>query len=164
MVRNEQEVGQSMKTKILIGICIIILGLLIKVVNAEAPEVPLQEQSPAEIVRYFTSLYGSDYDLVMSVLSCESNFRMVQGDGGKSYGHGQYFKETFTRHSKALGEELIYESSFDQLKLISFDYSYSEAYRKEWTTYRAIINGGTYIFTDKNGVTHTVNCQLKDWS
>jgi hypothetical protein len=148
---------------ILIGLCFIALGLSVKVSNAEAPQVPLQEQSSAEIVRHFTNLYGSDYDLVMSVLFCESNFRMVPGDGGKSYGHAQYFKETFTRHSKALGEDLNYESSFDQLKLISFDYSYSEAYRKEWTTYRAIQNGGTYIFTDRNGITHTVKCQLKDW-
>lgn len=140
-----------------------LISTYINPASASAPSIPLQEQTPAEIIRYFTSLYGSDYDLVMSVLSCESGFRMVEGDGGRSYGHAQYFLETFTRHSKALGETLNYESSFDQLKLISFSFSHSEAYRREWTTYRAIQNGGTYIFTDRNGITHTVKCNLRDW-
>ena len=111
MVWNEQEVGAIMIKKILIGLCFIGLGLILKVANAEAPEVPLQEQSTSEIVGYFTNLYGSDYDLVMSVLFEESGFRMVCGDNGKSCGVAQYNKDTFIRHSKALGEELDYESS-----------------------------------------------------
>lgn len=130
---------------------------------ATAPSVPLQEQTPAEIVNHFSQLYGSDYDLVMSVISCESNFKMVPGDGGKSFGVAQYNKDTFKRHSEALGEVLTYESMFDQLKLISFAYGHSEAYKNEWTTYRAIKNGGTYTFTDRYGKTHTARCSLRDW-
>lgn len=150
--------------KIKIIICLVIVSsLFISPVNAKAPKKELSEYTTPELVEHFTNIYGSDYDLTMSVLFCESNFRMVSGDNGRSFGVAQYNKDTFIRHSRLLGEDLTYSSIFDQLKLVSFAMGQSEAIKREWTTYRAIKNGGIYIFTDKKGKTHKVSCKLQDW-
>ena len=85
-----------------------------------APSIALADSDTNVIASYYSDLYGSDYNLVMSVLDCESDFRMVPGDGGRSFGIGQFSKETFARHSKLLGENLDYYSKHDQIKLVAY--------------------------------------------
>ena len=46
---------------------------------------------------------------------------------------------------KDFGEDLNYESQFDQIKLASWSLS-QEKYAREWSIYRAIKNGGKYSF------------------
>ena len=46
--------------------------------------------------------------------------------------------------SKKLGEELDFNSSHDQIKLLSW--SIANGYGRNWTAWRAIQNGGTYSF------------------
>lgn len=128
-----------------------------------APSVPITEASVNVMVAYYSDLYGSDYNLVMSVLDCESDFRMVSGDGGRSFGIGQFSKETFARHSKLLGESLDYYSKHDQAKLVSYIYSLGRNdLMREWSTYVAIERGGEYSFwSSVNNRHYTVQCSYQ---
>jgi hypothetical protein len=64
------------------------------------------------------------------------------------------------RMSKIYGEELDYDSQFDQLKLGIYALSKPELAR-EWSTYVAIKKGGTYSFYSKQlKQNFTVKCRL----
>ena len=134
MVRNESEVGHDMKTKIFIGVCIIILGLLLKIANAEAPERTLEQYSHKELVEYFATLYGANTAQLEAVIKCESNWRpTVYGDGGHAYGLLQFHKPTFDRWAKQMGEELDYYSAYDSIKLGAWAFSKGIKYQDDWT-------------------------------
>lgn len=110
----------------------------------EIPELPYTMQ-----IDYFANLYGADSSIVKKVVECESQWNEdALGDGGRSYGLGQFQKQTWNalvdEYQKQYNEELNYKSSHDQLKLLTF--SISEGHGSHWTAYRAIKNGGTYKF------------------
>lgn len=134
-----------MKLKSLIGLMLLLpLVAFAKPVTTSDLEIP--EQSYTMQIDYFADLYGSDSSIVKKVVQCESQYNPTAlGDGGRSKGIAQFQEETFTRMSKILGEELDYHSSHDQLKLLSFAMSRPELAR-EWTSWRAIQNGGKYSF------------------
>lgn len=137
MVRNEQEVGQSMKKfiiSIIIGLCFIALGLLVKISNAEAPERLLSEYSSKELVEYFSTLYGANTSQLEAVIMCESGWRpTVYGDGGHAYGLLQFHKPTFDMWAKQIGEPMDYYSSFDQIKMGAW--AFSKGYTSHWTCF-----------------------------
>lgn len=128
-----------------------------------APSIALADSDTNVMASYYSDLYGSDYNLVMSVLDCESDFRMVPGDGGRSFGIGQFSKETFARHSKLLGENLDYYSKHDQIKLVAYIFSLERKdLMREWSTYVAIERGGEYSFwSSVNNRHYTIQCSYQ---
>ena len=119
-----------------------------------SPELPLEKQ-----VELFTLVYGGDVELNKKVIGCESSWNVqAKGDGHSSKGIAQFQLESFNRMSKAFGEKLDYNSSYDQLKL--FTWAMNNGYAKEWTAYRAVKNGGIYSFYSKQLKKHfTVTCR-----
>lgn len=104
-------------------------------------------------VVYFSKLYNTNPALVSKVMECESNGKQsAVGDYGLSRGVMQFQKETFNRLSKLMGEELNYNSSFDQIKLATW--AIANGHGSNWTAYRAIMNGGSYTFYSR---------QLQQW-
>jgi len=119
------------------------------------------EPTIPELINRFALEYGVDHNLALSVAKCESGLKpTTSGDGGKANGVFQYWKPTFERHSKEFGEELNYESPYDQIKLAMW--AFSKGYAREWTTYRAIQNGGVYSFYSRSlGKHFTVRCKIE---
>ena len=139
----------SIKNLILSLTLITSLLVLPTKVIAEPIEIPLVVSLTVEQqVEYFAKLYGADVSLVSKVMECESggNHKAI-GDSGLSKGVFQYQRSTFERHEKLLGEDLNYQSSYDQIKLASF--AIANGMGNEWTAYRAIQNGGKYSFYSK---------------
>jgi len=148
-----------MKLDKIIMACVIVslLGFPAKAIAEPlviSPELPLEKQ-----VELFTLVYGGDVELNKKVIKCESNGKQTAvGDSGLSRGIAQFQKPTFDRLSKKFGEELNYNSSYDQLKLMVW--SIANGYGSNWTAYRAIKNGGTYSFYSKQLKKHfTVTCR-----
>lgn len=146
-------------TKTIVCLCMMIslLGFPAKVISEPlkiSEELPLEKQ-----VELFTLVYGGDAELNKKVIRCESGWDVkADGDGGISLGVAQFQLESFNRMSKAFGEKLDYNSSYDQLKL--FVWAMNNGYAREWTAYRAIKNGGTYSFYSKQLGRHfTVYCK-----
>lgn len=148
----------------------IILGLTLIISLLVSPTKTIAE--PVEIVNpvnlsldeqivYFSNLYQVDVSLVRKVIECESGFsNTVVGDSGLSRGIFQFQRSTFYRMAKILGEDLNYESQYDQLKLGIYAMSKPELAR-EWTSYVAIQKGGTYSFYSRQlGKSFIVRCSL----
>lgn len=119
------------------------------------------EVSYEVLVENFTLLYGGNVSLNKAIIGCESQWNpRALGDGGRSYGLFQYQKASFDRMAKAFGEELDYYSPYDQIKLGVW--SINNGYASEWTSFRAIQNGGKYSFYSKQlGKSFTVYCSIK---
>lgn len=125
----------------------------------EIKETPVLDLSIDEQINHYAALYGTEGSLIKKMVKCESEFKTTAlGDGGRAYGLMQYHKASFERHAKLFGEELDYYSSHDQIKLGSW--AVANGYGREWTSYRAIQNGGTYSFYSKLLKQHyTVVCR-----
>lgn len=126
---------------------------------------PLEIVSPADMtiegqINYYSEIYDVDSGIINKVIQCESRgSQSAVGDSGLSRGIAQFQKPTFINLSNKLGEELDYNSSHDQIKLLVW--SIANGYGSNWTAYRAIKNGGTYSFYSKQlGKSFTVKCQL----
>jgi hypothetical protein len=115
---------------------------------------PLEIVNPVDLtvyeqVEYFTNIYGGDTSINNKIMYCESrgNHGAVS-DGGRSNGIMQFQKPTFDWMEKEFygeyQEHLNYKSSLDQIKL--FTWAMSKGYGRNWTAYRAIMNGGKYSF------------------
>lgn len=163
---------------------LIVTGLLIGlaystvITRAEAPfmereqaEIKTVELSLEEYIEKYTTQFGSDTAVVKKVCECESHMgKTWLGDllNGiyLAIGPFQYHSETWTRHAKlyeaVYHEKLDRNSMHDQAKLASYIFSLdNENLKREWTTYRAIKNGGTYsFFSKKLGKQFTVECKL----
>ena len=114
-----------------------------------------------EQVAYFSDLYGGNTQIALKVMGCESSGDSNSiGDGGRSRGVFQFQKSTFLRMEKAFGEKLNYNSTLDQIKLATWALSKKE-YASEWSTYRAIVNGGKYSFYSRQLQRHfIVRCKI----
>lgn len=117
------------------------------------------ELTVEEQINYYSKLYNTDSNLVSKVIQCESKgSNTAVGDGGLSRGIAQFQKPTFINLSNKLGEELDYTSSHDQIKLTVW--SIANGYGRNWTAYRALMNGGTYSFYSNQLKQHfTVVCR-----
>lgn len=112
-------------------------------VSAEAPE---REMTLKETVSYYAQVNGVDPNLALSMMMCESEGKQgAIGDGTHAVGIFQYWPETWKRHStKYFGEVLDRKSTIDQAKVATAAIAGGDA--KEWTSYRALKNGGSYTF------------------
>ena len=132
------------KKTILLCVIVSLLAFSTKVI-AEPVEIKTPNLTIEQQITYFSELYGADTDIVEKVIQCESRGKVdAVGDSGRSIGIAQFQKPTFKMLSDKLGEELDFNSSHDQIKLLSW--SIANGYGKNWTAYRAIQNGGTYSF------------------
>jgi hypothetical protein len=114
-----------------------------------------------EQIYYFSNLYQVDVSLIRKVIECESggNHSSI-GDNNLSRGILQFQRATFQRMAKLYGEDLNYESQYDQLKLGIYALSKPELAR-EWTSYVSIMKGGEYSFYSKQLEKYfTVRCKL----
>lgn len=113
-----------------------------------------------EQIVYYSQMYNTDNGIISKIIQCESQGKQsAVGDNGLSRGIAQFQKPTFTSLSKLMGEELDYNSSNDQIKLMVW--SIANGYGRNWTTYRALKNGGTYSFySNQLGRYYTVYCKL----
>lgn len=101
--------------------------------------------------------FGAPEAELMDVGRCESNFKNISGDGGASFGPFQYNKNTFNSFAKEMGEKLDYKNPEHQAKLTAWVFKHRPQYKRHWTTWRALQNGGVYTFTAK-GKKYTVKC------
>jgi hypothetical protein len=152
----------TLKNTILVLLLLPLVVLMPKPVIAE----PIEIVNPLELTRdgkiqYFSTLYGANINIVKKVIECESGGEhKTVGDSGYSRGIFQFQKSTFYRMAKIFGEELDYNSEYDQLKLGIWAMSKPELAR-EWTTYVAIQKGGSYSFYSRQLDKHfTVVCKL----
>lgn len=133
-------------------VLLLITSLLVTPQRTISVEPKIQETSPQEQAEFFAQQYGVDSLLVKKIIKCESRWDInAEGDSGLSNGIAQFQKSTFERMEKEFVKDyrhdLDYNSSFDQIKLLS--YAISKGWGNEWTAYRAIKNGGTYSFCSK---------------
>lgn len=152
-----------MKLKITIVSFVLLFSLLGFPSKDYAEELSINPQllTIEQQIVYFSTLYGADSNIVLKVMECESGGNhQVTGDGGRSNGIFQFQRSTFNRMEKILGEDLNYDSQFDQVKLASFALSKPELAR-EWSSFRSIKNGGKYSFWSNQMQRHyTVYCKL----
>ena len=134
----------KLKIKILVCVVVSLLAFSTKAI-ADPVDIKTSDLTIEQQVTYFSELYGADTDIVEKVIQCESRGIVnAIGDSGRSIGIAQFQKPTFLMLSKKLGEELDFNSSHDQIKLLSW--SIANGYGRNWTSYVAIKNGGTYSF------------------
>tara|TARA_R110000868_G_scaffold148726_2_gene370838 strand:+ start:291 stop:815 length:525 start_codon:yes stop_codon:yes gene_type:complete len=129
------------------------------------PEIMVENEidtmSPIELVDYVTGQYNAPQELIEKITMCESshNFNAVH-DSGKGVGITGFQRQTFEDWKVTFNRpDLVYESNFDQLVLMSLAFNAGEKYRDAWTTYVAYQNGGEYRFTDRKGVKHIARCK-----
>lgn len=115
---------------------------------AQAPVRGINEYTTQELVEYHAEQYGASSKTLSSMVACESGGRQeVKGDGGNAHGTMQIWSDTWKRFTKEMGEDLDINSQSDQIKVGAWAITHNHG--NEWTTYRAIQNGGTYTFYSK---------------
>jgi len=100
---------------------------------------------------YLTAMqFGQDPTLISKIMMCESGGIVASHDGGRGVNvtgiHDNTFNYWLPKYEKDTGETLDITSTYDQLKMMSWAFSKGDTYRRQWTTYRAYKNGGTYTF------------------
>ncbi len=116
--------------------------------------------SPSEYAEQYALQYGVDPKILKKVMQCESggNIHTKAGDGGRAKGVMQFHEPTFLGYEKKLGIDLDYMSYEDQIHLAA--YMISKGQGNQWTTYRALMNGGSYTFFYKQEQRYiTVYCK-----
>jgi|SRR6187551_677047 len=115
--------------------------------QADKPIVPPTVQ---EMIQEIAPKFGQDPELIAKISYCESHFKDVIHDGGHGKGVTGIHKKTFDywliAYTKETGETLNYDSSYDQIKMMSWAFSKGDKYRNQWSTYVAYMEGGTYSF------------------
>lgn len=148
-------------------LCVLAVLALIPAIALSDDAPPIQQVvapievtlSPVEYADKYATQYQIDSRVFKKVMWCESNNDPnAVGDSGKAKNVLQFHEQTFVSYAKKIGGILDYDSYHDQIKVGAYMFSIGQA--RQWTTYRAIMNGGIYIFTDSKGITHTVKCKL----
>lgn len=147
--------------KTIIGLLIVCSLLGYNPQSTTSAELKITDLPVAMQIEHFANLYGADVSVVKAVVRCESGGdHKSKGDSGFSKGIAQFQKSTFYRMAKLKGEDLNYESQFDQIKLLSYAMANPDLAR-EWSTFRAIKNGGTYSFYSRQlKKSFTVKCRV----
>lgn len=140
------------------------VGALVFARPAGSTYIPIDPRtlSPKEVITYYSNLYGADEALLLKMAECESNFNPnALGDGNRARGVFQYHEGTFNRYAKVFGQELDYHSAHDQALLTAWLAVNKPEALNEWTSYRAIKNGGKYSFYSRLLQKHfVVYCSL----
>lgn len=155
------------KYRILIVILAFVLAMPFSILKASAAEAPIV-QNPIDIrdmpiddiIAYWANYYNYPSNVLQQVMTCESQGEAAtKGDDGQSVGIFQIQQETWNRFTKEMGVTLDRDSSFDQAEVAA--YAFSHGHGDDWTTYRAIENGGTYTFYYKlEQRMYTVTCKM----
>jgi len=159
-----------MLKRIIIIVILILLSVVAKanidVKNQEVIEVAYieKEKTVDEMIFEIAPLFNQDPFLIKKIIYCESSGKISSHDGGRGTNitgiHDTTFDYWLKEYTKETGETLNKDSSYDQIKMMSFAFSLGEDYRRQWTTYRAYINGGTYTFySSLMGRTYTSTCK-----
>lgn len=132
--------------------------------TASASIIIPKEKTIEEMVLEIAPRFGQDPALISKISWCESHHEVKVHDGGYGVGVTGIHKKTFEgwlpKYKADTGETLNYDSSYDQLKMMSWAFSKGESYRDDWTTYVAYTKGGTYSFYSKLLKGHfTVYCK-----
>lgn len=138
---------------------ILLVSLFAFRVDAEAPD-DQRELTVEETVAHYAYINNVDQRLVLSMMKCESEGKQgAVGDGTHAVGIFQYWPETWNRHSNKYGKKLDRNSFKDQAELATW--AVANGMGREWTSYRAIMNGGSYTFFYKlQNKKITVYCDL----
>lgn len=152
--------------KLLIVLGIGYLAFSVQKLYAQAPDLPPEAVTPtfSETLADLAKQNDVSLALLKAVMRCESGGNQsVIGDNGRAVGIFQYHKGTFESFAKEMGDtSLKRESEFDQATVTAWAFAQGETYRRHWTTYRAIKNGGTYTFYSKQAQrTYVVKCKVE---
>ena len=136
---------------------------LIPVKAAEAPKpMYVKPLTVEETIVKAATMYAAKERYIDSIIDCESDYDQTVIGAEGEIGVAQFKPNTFQRMEKLMGEDLDINSYTDQIKLISWISVNKPELMREWTTWRALQNGGKYTFTSKKtGKTYTVICELK---
>jgi len=123
------------------------------VLVSETLESERSKMTIPQIIEEVAPMFDQDPELISKIAYCESKFKNVVHDGGHGRGVTGIHKKTFdlwlVRYKKETNETLDYNSSYGQLKMMSWAFSKGNSYRNQWSTYVAYKNGGTYSFYSK---------------
>lgn len=158
-----RDIMDSIPYKRIIFLIIALILLLFLPVKAEAPKpVYVKPLTVEETIVKYVTYFAAPAKEITSLFRCESNFRQdVVGAEGE-IGVGQIKPATFIYLSGLMGEKLDIDSYHDQIKLVTWLSVNEPQELWQWTTWRALKNGGVYTFTSKKtGITYTVHCQVK---
>lgn len=102
---------------------------------------PCEQSSSKEcinrLVDKFSSIYAINGEDLKKVIQCESSYKVeAVGDGGRARNLLQFHKPTFDLYSKKFGEELDYNSGYDQIKLASW--MWSKGLQYHWSCARIV--------------------------
>lgn len=154
----------------LIGISLILFLVCVNVAQSEEKVVIKEEDiiiRPTlvkDIIEEVAIKFDQDPILINKISFCESRHKVASHDGGRGINvtgiHDKTFKGWLSLYEKETEETLDINSTYDQLKMMSWAFSKGEKYRRQWTTYVAYKNGGTYTFYSKllKG-TYTAKCK-----
>lgn len=133
--------------KILIWISVIIL--LTRIINGyyisykratairlenEAREALQAHVDSLTVPELITYLAPENAQQITKVAWCESMYDYdIKGDGGAAHGILQFHRPTFDMYAKKMGEELNYESSYDQIKVAN--YMWEKNQQHQWTCF-----------------------------
>ncbi len=109
----------------------------------------LQQFSFKYLLGYFADQYDTDPVPLLKTANCESKFQMGRHNktdpNGGSKGGLQFQQKTFDSYAKKLGlKNPDIWDKVDQAQVGAYMFSIGQA--KQWTTYMALINGGSYTF------------------
>ena len=119
----------------------------IQTVHADpVPQSYVDSLTPKEFVLYIAPMYKQDSKMLTELIFCESSFNeKAIHDGGRGVGIVGFHKQTFNSFSKKFGVKLDYNSSHDQIELMSIAFQKGEEYRDDWTSYNKYKKYGTCI-------------------
>lgn len=140
---------------IIIGVTILLIPQIIinrhpievKTIELQAAPVP---DTVVGMIDYIAPQFGQDPQLISKIAWCESGHKVKSHDGGRAVNitgiHDRTFDGWLPLYKADRGETLNKDSTFDQIKMMSWAFSKGSSYRNQWTTYVAYTKGGTYAF------------------
>lgn len=119
-----------------------------------------QKNTTKELVTKYAQVYNVNSKVMLAMMRCESSGNQSAiGDGGRAKGLYQYHTGTWERIENKLGKDMDINSEHDQVHMTA--YALSQGMGSQWTSYRAIKNGGTYSFYSRLMKQHyTVKCSV----
>lgn len=146
----------------------IVSGLILSYATAHASisddlvVAPIAPQTIPDIIDYVAPKFDQNPALIKKITLCESGWKIVDHDNHAGVNvtgiHDSTFNGWLPDYEKDQHETLNIDSSYDQLKMMSW--AFSKGYANKWTTYVAYQNGGTYTFYSASlKKTFTVHCK-----
>lgn len=108
------------------------------------PQSYIDSLSVQGMIDYLAPQYGQDKKMISDIIFCESSYRTdVSHDGGLGKGATGLHLNTFNGWTKEFHVALNYNSTFDQIRLMSMAFQKGESYRDDWSSYRRYAKYGT---------------------